>query len=262
MTRYLRLYLNFLRFSFSRAMEFRVDFFFRIFMDLFFYLVDIGFYKVIYRQTPVLGGWSEDQVMVFVGSYLLLDAVNMTVFANNLWFLPTMINRGDLDYYLTRPVSSLFFLTLRDFAANSFVNLLMAVGLFIYFLTQYSGPLTLPGVLLLLGLLGIGMVLRYCVRMLTIVPVFWWHSGRGMELVFWHMTRFLERPDRIFTGWTRRILMSVLPFSLMASVPVRLFLETFDRQLFLHLLLVTACFMLALRILWRAGLRAYSSASS
>ena len=33
MIRYLRLYGYFLRFSFSRAMEFRFDFFFRIFMD-------------------------------------------------------------------------------------------------------------------------------------------------------------------------------------------------------------------------------------
>ena len=34
MSRYLRLYLHFLRFSFSKAIEFRVDFFFRVLMDV------------------------------------------------------------------------------------------------------------------------------------------------------------------------------------------------------------------------------------
>ena len=38
--RYLRLYLYFLRFSFSRAMEFRLDFYFRILMDVAFYVVN------------------------------------------------------------------------------------------------------------------------------------------------------------------------------------------------------------------------------
>ena len=63
--------------------------------------------------------------MVFVGSVFVADALIMTVFSNNLWWLPIYVNRGDVDYYLVRPVSSLFMLSLRDFAANSFLNLLM-----------------------------------------------------------------------------------------------------------------------------------------
>ena len=43
------------------------------------------------------------------------DAIHMTVFSNNMWWFPIFINRGDLDYYLIRPVSSLFFLSLRDY---------------------------------------------------------------------------------------------------------------------------------------------------
>ena len=67
MRRYARLYLCFLRFSFSRAMEFRVDFFFRIFMDAFFYFINIAFFKVVFLHTSLLGGWGEEQMMVFVG---------------------------------------------------------------------------------------------------------------------------------------------------------------------------------------------------
>ena len=44
MIRYLRLYGCFLRFSFSRAMEFRLDFFFRVLMDVVWNLVNLGFF--------------------------------------------------------------------------------------------------------------------------------------------------------------------------------------------------------------------------
>src|SRR5258708_2566125 len=107
MIRYLRLYAHFVSFSFSRAMEFRVDFFFKIVMDLIFYAVNLLFFRLIYLQTPVLGGWDGHQIMLFVSGYLVIDAVFMTMFAGNLWMLTMFINRGDLDYYLVRPVSSL-----------------------------------------------------------------------------------------------------------------------------------------------------------
>lgn len=262
MIRYLRLFVYFLRFSFSRAMEFRVDFFFRVVMDIFFYAVNILFFKVIFLHTSVLGGWTENQMLVFIAGFLLIDAMSMTLFSNNLWVLSMSINRGDLDYHLVRPVSSLFFCSLRDFAANSFLNLVIAVGIFAWALVRYEGPVTVAGTTLFILLLCNGTYLRYCVRMLTIIPAFWLHTSGGLEYVFFHMARFVERPDRIFTGVTRVILTTVLPFSLMVSFPARLFIEGFNVGLFLGILVVTAAFTAVMLVSWKAGLRAYTSASS
>jgi ABC-2 type transport system permease protein len=260
--RYLRLYANFLRFSFSRAMEFRLDFFFRIVMDLLYYVINIGFYKVVFLHTDLIGGWNDGQMMVFVGCFLLFDAVNMTVLANNLWLLPEMINKGDLDYYMVRPVSSLFFTSLRDFAANSFVNLLMAAAFLGWAIWHLGAAVNPANVLFLVLMLGLGLILRYCLRMLTIIPVFWIHSGRGLEMVFFNLSRFVERPDRIYTGVMRVVLTSLLPFGIMVSYPARLFLEPFRWQTFAHLTLMTLVFAFITGFLWSKGLRAYSSASS
>src|SRR6185503_921918 len=117
--RYLRLYGYFLRFSFSRALEFRFDFFFRIGMDTLWYAHHLAFFWILYRHTTLLGGWTLDQMYIFAGGVFLMDGIQMTMTANNTWMLPILVNKGDVDYYLMRPVSSLFFLSLRDFAANS-----------------------------------------------------------------------------------------------------------------------------------------------
>ena len=55
--RYLRLYLCFLRFSAGKSMEFRLDFFFRIVMDLAYYGVALGFFHLLYLHTPTVAGW-------------------------------------------------------------------------------------------------------------------------------------------------------------------------------------------------------------
>jgi ABC-2 type transport system permease protein len=243
-------------------MAFRMDFFFRIFMDIIYYAVNLAFYNIIYMHTTILGGWDLNQMMVFVAGYLVLDAVVMTFFANNLWRLPQYVNNGDLDYYLIRPVSSLFFLSLRDFAANSFINLTMTWAIFIWILTKYPYPFELFQLALFIAMLFCGIFLYYLVRMATIIPVFWTLSARGFDQLFWGVSRFLERPDRIFTGWVRRILASILPFSIMASYPARIFLDGFSWNVFWHIVIVTFCFWALVVVLWHLGLRAYSSASS
>ncbi len=260
--RYLRLYLHFLRFSFSRAMQFRLDFFFKIFMDLIFYVVNIGFYKILFLNTPSLAGWNESQTIVFVSSYLLVDALHMTVFASNMWWLPFYINRGDLDSYLTRPVSTLFIISLREFAANSFINLLFALGIFTWALSQLSTSYSLLDLLLYIGLILNGVLLHYVLQMIFIIPVFWTQSNRGFNDFFFSMGISIERPDLIYKGALRWVLTFILPFALIVSFPARIFFETQADWLLLHLFGVTLAMWAVMLGLWKKGLKAYSSASS
>ena len=203
-----------------------------------------------------------DQMLIFISGFLVIDAISMTVFANNIWALTEYINKGDLDYYLVRPVSSLFILSLRDFAANSFINLLMAAGIMAWAIIRYPQPFSLLSISTFTCLIMFGALLRYLVRMLFVIPVFWFHSGRGFEIVFFSMNRFIERPDRIFTGWMRLVLTTVLPFGIMASFPARILFEHNNTVLLLHFFTILCIFFLFILWLWKRGLQAYSSASS
>jgi ABC-2 type transport system permease protein len=262
MKRYLHLYLYFLQFSFSKAMEFRLDFSFRILMDIIYYIVNIGLFKILFLHTDLIGGWTHDQMMVFVASYLLVDAINMTIFSSNMWWLPYFINRGELDYYLIRPVSPLFFLSLRDFSASSFINLVIALGFFIYSLAVYPLPFDIFRVLGLVVLIFNGALIYYCIQMVMILPVFWTQSSRGFIDLFYTLGLAMERPDRIFKGWLRVLFTMILPFGLIASFPARFFIEGLQMDVMLHLTIVSIALWLFMLYLWKQGLKNYSSASS
>jgi ABC-2 type transport system permease protein len=262
MRRYLVLYAYLLRFSFSKAMEFRLDFVFRIAMDIIYYAVNLTFFKLLYLHAGTLGGWTEPQAMVFVAGYLVVDAINMTLFANNMWMLPQLVNRGDLDYYLVRPVSSLFFVSVRDFAASSFVNLLMTAGIMAWALARYPEPIAVGRLLLYALFLLNGSFVYYCMRMYFVLPVFWTHSARGFDQLFWSLGHFMEKPDRIWSGWLRKALTFILPFTLMASFPARVFFEGPALEPIATMLGVSAALFGLLLLYWRKALAAYSSASS
>lgn len=262
MRRYLRLYAYFLRFSFSRAMEFRIDFFFRIGMDVLWNITHITFFTVLFLHTKMLGDLTLDQVWVFMGALFVSDAIHMTVFSNNMWWFPLLVNRGDLDYYLVRPVSTLFFLSVRDFAANSFLNLLIAIGILTYALLRYPGPLTAGSILVFLTFLLAGSFLHYVTHMLFTIPVFWLQSPGGIREVYWSVSSTMGRPHRIYTGWVRRILVSILPFAFMVSFPTEALFSGASLTLILHGLAVLGTATALMLVVWQWGLRSYASASS
>lgn len=262
MVRYIMLYLYFLRFSFSRAMEFRLDFFFRIVMDTVYYAVHIIFFGVIYRHTAMVGGWDFDQMLIFICGFFLVDAIHMTVHANNMWMLPEHVNTGNLDYYLIRPVSSLFFLSHRDFAANSFVNLIIAASMLTWAFLRYPGEFSTGQILVFLLLLVNGAYLYWIIHMCFVIPVFWTHSAHGFQMLFYSLKQFAERPDPIFRGMLRRGLTTILPFLLIASFPARTLFEGFNAGILLHAGGVSLLLTLFLLWFWKRALRSYSSASS
>jgi ABC-2 type transport system permease protein len=260
--RYLRLYAHFLRFSFSRAMQFRLDFFFRVGMDTFWYAMHLVLFDVLYRHTDRLGGWNRDETYLFLGGVFVADALQMTLVSNNLWQFTLAVNKGDLDYHLVRPVSTLFFVSLRDFAANSFLNLLIAVGILVWAIARYPGDLPATTIAVYVPMLLAGGFIHYCLQLGFLLPVFWTHSGTGLRDVFWTMDTYTSRPAGIFRGWVRRVLVSVLPLALVVSYPTRILVEGPSWEVVLHVTGVAVGAFLVLLWIWKRGLRAYASASS
>lgn len=262
MIRYFRLYLYFIRFSFSKAMEFRVDFSFRIFMDMFFYTTQFLLFNIIYLHTPALGGWTQEQVTLFIGSFIFVDAFNMTFFATNAWWFPIYVNRGELDYYLTKPVSAFYFMGFKEIAANSFINLVLASSILSYILI--TTPLVLDPFKLFIYFICLinGAMLYYIIQLLFLMTTFWSGSPRGFGDLFFSAEKVMHRPDGIFTGYIRRLFLHILPFSMMASYPVRYLISPESNGLILEIVLSSLFIYFVFFVAWKRGLRDYSSASS
>tara|TARA_Y100000768_G_scaffold388765_1_gene386944 strand:+ start:25044 stop:25775 length:732 start_codon:yes stop_codon:yes gene_type:complete len=243
-------------------MEFRFDFFFRFFMDVVFYIIQFLFFGVIYLHTDLLGGWNQEQMTVFVAGFIFVDALHMTLFASNGWWFPIYINRGDLDYHLTRPVSTFFFICFKEFAANSFLNLILASSILIYALISYSAPLSLIKLFVYFLLLLNGTFLYFMVMILFLIPVFWNGSPRGFIDVFFSAEKIYQRPDGIFHGLFKRFFITILPFSVVASYPTRFLIDENWAPPLIEIVIASIFIYILVMFFWKLGLKNYSSASS
>jgi len=262
MRRYLVLYLYFLRFSFSRAMQFRFDFFFKVAMDVLYYATNMAFFTILFDHTSMLGRWNLDEVYVFVCTFLFIDAVHMAVFANNLEALPGFVRRGDLDYYLVRPVSSLFFLSVRDFAANSFLNALIASGLLVWSILHLDQAPSPSALAWFVVMLFAGSLVCFLVRLAFVIPVFWLQSNRGLSELSFALDHLSERPHHVYTGAVRMLLVTVLPLAFFSSMPAAVVLDGPSASVLGHTALVVLGTVVFVGWFWRRAVRAYGSASS
>jgi ABC-2 type transport system permease protein len=231
-------------------------------MDVIFYIVQFLFFEIIYLHTPLLAGWSIEQMRIFICSFIFVDAFNMTFFANNAWWFPQTINKGDLDYYLTRPVSPFFFLGFKEFAANSLINLLMATSIFSYALFTYSQDLNLIKVIIFILLLINGAFLYYMTNLIFLFSVFWTGSNRGYGDLFFAAEKIFQRPDLIFSNYFRRFFVNILPFAAMASIPTRFLFEKNTELLLIECITGSVFIYIVVAFIWNKGIRDYTSASS
>jgi ABC-2 type transport system permease protein len=259
--RYLRLYAHFLRFSFARSSQFRVDFAFRVLMDTLWYGHYLVFFAVLTTGSGSVGGWDVHEMRLFTGTLFVVDAMHMTFTANGMFTFPLLINKGDLDYHLLRPVSPLFFIGLRDISVSSFVNLLMALGVLTWAVSTYPHPIPWTTVVAYAPLLVVGTLIHGGLHLLSLLPAFWTQSTRALRDVFWTSCDYANRPVGIYRGWIRRLVLLV-PLAFVVSYPTRVLIEGPRADIVLPTLLAGAGTWVVVAFVWRRGLRAYGSASS
>src|SRR3712207_1627936 len=101
--------------NFVREAVYRSNFLTMVAVDLIWIFVEFSLFAVIYANTTVLAGWTQDQVYFFLGIFFASDALFTTFFQRNFWNFSDLVNRGELDILLTKPAHPIFLALSRWF---------------------------------------------------------------------------------------------------------------------------------------------------
>ena len=83
---YLRVFLTFARNSLVRDMTFRANFLIETVSSMSWVLMNLGFYILIFRYTPMIGvdtGWGKYQFFLFLATTLLINSIVVRAFFMN-----------------------------------------------------------------------------------------------------------------------------------------------------------------------------------
>jgi ABC-2 type transport system permease protein len=259
---YLRIWLAGARYSIVRTLMFRFDFFLWAMVELFWMGVNLLLIQVIYEHTDTVAGWGKYEMLLLVGTSMIMQRFIMGFFWSNFFEMSRNIRTGNFDFFLAQPGNPLFMVTTRKIDPDSLANSLVALGVILYAahklnLHPGAGDIALYALLILCGL-----VIHYSILVMASSLTFWTTGGQGLEGSYFTLMEFSRLPREAFKGVSRVVFVWLLPVVIVSNVPVRTLLHGFDPALAGWLVAVSAAWLAQAVLVFHRGLRRYASASS
>jgi ABC-2 type transport system permease protein len=262
MTHYARLWFTSARYCIMRTLMFRGDFFVWALVELFWMTVNLLMVSVIYGHTDSVAGWSKYEMMLLVGTSLLIQRFLMGFFWSSIFEMGRNIRSGYFDFFVAQPGNVMFTATTRKIDPDSLLNSLIALGVVVYSARQLGLH---PGALDLLAyalLVACGVVIHYSMLVLCIIPAFWITSVQGIEGSYFTLSEFSRLPQAAFTGIAKVAFVWILPVVVVSNTPARTLLHGLTPASITWLLGITVLWFGLAVFFFHRGLRRYSSASS
>lgn len=263
MRKNLRFILLLIRFKFTRMMAFRFSFWGAFFADGSLFLIQLLTFETIYSQVDSIGGWDRGQMIIFVGTFSIINALNMLIYFFGVVDIPGKIRRGDLDQYLTKPINPLLRLTFESVNIGSVPLVIMSILIVCYGVSvlgiQVSFALGLgyTAFVLLMTLLWYDMEL-----ILRTIP-FLVTSANGIMRLEDLMLEFnFKVPGVLYKGVFKFIFYFILPYGIMSTVPTQFITHNIDMISICISILTVIVFTVFALWFWKFGLKNYKSASS
>jgi ABC-2 type transport system permease protein len=262
MRHYLDIWLASARYSITRMLMFRFDFFLWAAVELFWMSVNLLMISVIYLHTDSVAGWSKYQMMLLVGTSLLVQRFLMGFFWSSLFEMGRNIRSGYFDFFLAQPGNVLFMASTRKLDPDSLLNSFIAMGVVAYSAHQLGLHPSALDVALYALMVVCGIVIHYSILVITISLAFWLTSAQGLEGSYFTLSEFSRLPREAFKGLASLLFVWLLPVVVVSNAPAQTLLNGFQPSWALGLVAATAVWFAAAVIVFHRGLRRYSSASS
>ena len=259
---YARIWFTAARYSIVRALMFRGDFLIWALVELFWMAVNLLMISVIYDHTKSVAGWSKYEMILLVGTSLLIQRFLMGFFWSSIFEMGRNIRSGNFDFYLAQPGNVMFMATTRKLDPDSLVNSLVALSVVIYSAHRLGLHPSAADIAFYAFMVACGIVIHYSILILSIAPAFWITSAQGIEGGYFTLSEFARIPRQAFTGVARLVFVWLLPVVVVSNTPANALIHGFRARGALALALATVVWFGAAVFVFHRGLRRYSSASS
>ncbi len=262
MRRYLRLYMACAKISILNSLEYRLSATIWGIATILFAIVYVSSIQFIFGHVQTIAGWRVEQMLVLAATVMIVDGLVETVFGENMNALSGLINRGELDFVLTKPVSARFYVSTRRFDWDPLVQVVIGCGVLWYALGQSAEPVTWHGALLYTALVLCACLMAYSLWFAVVAATFFAGRLNNVGYLYYNFIEVARVPTSVFRGAVRAGLTFVIPVAFIATVPSQALMGLLSPAFAAAAFAMTAGLLILSHIFWKLALTKYSSASS
>jgi len=202
----------------ARALTYRLNFLFSMFITLCFNLLFPLATILIYQSGSAFPGWNFFEVLLIQSIFTLSLGLACVLFSNVLWSTMQHIREGSFEVVLLRPVNPLFFLIATNFDTGSF-GLLIGGGVMFGVAVTHTGiisPAAIPQFLLLFA--G-GFAVMTGFQMIMAATSFKWVGNSRLPDILDSILSFGKYPVSIFPQMVKITVSFIIPVGMIGFYP-------------------------------------------
>lgn len=262
MKRYFKFLLALMTISTKRYLEQRASTLGFIFLKIAGLVLMLLFIEIYFSHTKDIFGWTKYQVIFLTGIFQIMTTLFSALFQRSVNFISRYIQHGELDNFLTKPVSSQFYLSLRLNRTPDLIAALSGVAVIIYALEKMNLVFSATDwIVLIIGLL-FGLAILYGIYFSIATLAIWLGRFESFPDLYYLIREPLGVPIDILGKSTSFVLTFIIPLGFIITVPISVFLNK-SPLFFILGGLAFAVLTVGFSVwFWNFSLRHYTSASS
>jgi ABC-2 type transport system permease protein len=260
--KHLRIFGMLVRMNVMSQMEYRANFVTGMMMEAGYLAAKILYIVVAYGAGKRIGGFTPDEILVFIGTFVLITGIYAGIFMMNLFQLSSLVRDGSFDVLMTKPVSLQFMATFRRCDIGLFlVDVLAGIVMVVVGMSRAGGLMSLPRLLGYGLFVASGSAMGYAMYLIPQSLVFRIINADGIQGLMDTFWDFNNVPMIVYGKVGRAIGTFVIPMFVITSFPALFALGRMSPLYAAWGLVSPVLFLLLARLCWTAGLKHYSSAS-
>ncbi len=258
----LKLLSAFFKVNVQMALAYRADTVVNILLNLMWLGWELLSLSIIFNNTETLGGWGIGELIALLGVFRLVNTLMIALVWPNTEKFNQSIRDGSMDYTILQPVNSMFLVTFSRITVWRIWDLVLAVILIVVGINM-SGDVTSPLQILTFVLLAItGTIVIYSLWIVLIALTFWFTKFDNNVTILQALMDAGRYPVTVYPVWLRVIVTFIIPIAVATTIPLQALRdELITGQVLMYIAISIASFWVA-SIVWKAGLKRYSGASS
>jgi ABC-2 type transport system permease protein len=242
-------------------LEYKADFVLMLFAGSFMQMLGILFLNILFSRIPDIQGWSLWEVLFVLSAIFFTEGVVSLLF-EGMWSMSALVNTGEFDRFLLRPVSPVLQVISSNLGANGIGNIIVGIVIFVQALGKICIQWDLLHIFYLVLFILSAITIRTSISFAANSSAFWLKTISSSFPIMVHQLADLGKyPITIFSRSVQFIITFIIPYAFIGYFPA-VYLFGKNPQIawigWLCPAVAAACVFVSRMIFYR-GLKSYES---
>ncbi|MFK7692695.1 ABC transporter permease [Paenibacillus sp. HJGM_3] len=242
------------------VMSYQTDFIITLIATMIKQVLGIIFLSVMFQKIPHIHGWTYWEVAFIYGIVILNEGIS-GFFFNGVWVIGGLVNKGEMDRILVRPVSPLLQVFTSTLGLGGTGSILIGILIVVQAIHHLQLEWTIFKIAMFILLTLSAVVIRVSILLAACSQTFWTGSTNTSFAHTVHtLSEFSRFPVTIYNLGVQALITIVVPYAFISFYPAAYLYGKEPWGAYGLLSLVVALYTACLAYwIFRRGLRRYES---